>query len=297
MLIAPLRRSGLNCLWLPATVENVHGSIIIDTGSPVTVLSDAKYHFLLKGDAHRLPSGVPATTPFNALKANVALAHDLSLGGHDLGASLVVLVPERLLDEGEYFRYADRAVDFDGVMGEDFLRRYRAVIDCSRQRLYLNLGHDREDNLPGTLVPNGWTRIPMTEVAHHFVVPCALNGSAFRLIVDTGAPFTMLDRTLLRAVKVYSRTLPLDGGLIGNDSVPQELVQLHTLQVGDYTANDVQMTAMKDLSAAWTSKLEPEEVPIIGLLGADTLGFNGAIIDLGGSALYLKHPSAGSKKP
>ena len=96
VLIAHLRRSGLNKLWLPATVEHVKGSISIDTGSPLTALSDAKYRFLLKGDAHRLPPGVPVTTPLNALKARVALAHDLSLGGHDLGAALVALVPERL---------------------------------------------------------------------------------------------------------------------------------------------------------------------------------------------------------
>ena len=139
---------------------------------------------------------------------------------------------------------------------------------AAAQLLYLNVGPAREDKLPGVLVPNGWTRIPMTEVDHHFVVPCVLNGSAFRLIVNTGAPFTTLDRTLLRAIKVYSRTLPLDGGLIGNDSVPQELVHLHTLQVGDYTANDVQMTAMKDLSSALVSERERKQTcPPSGCLG------------------------------
>ena len=298
VLTAPLRRSGLNLLWLPATVENVRGSIIIDTGAPVTALSDAKYRFLLKGDAHKLLPGAPATILMNTLKARVALARNLSLGGHDLGASLVALVPERFLDEDEEFHYANRASDFDGLMGEDFLRRYRAVIDCRRQLLYLNLGPARKDDLPGVLVPNGWTRIPMTEADGHFVVPCVLNGLAFRLIVDTGSSFTTLDQTLLRAIKVYSHALPFAAGLIGNDSVPQELVHLHTLQIGDYTANDVQMTAMKNLSSALVSESEQKAaVPIIGLLGADSLGFNGAIIDLGGHALYLKHPPAGAKKP
>ena len=290
VLTAPLRRSGLNMLWLPATVENVKGSIIIDTGSPLTALSDAKYRFLLKGDTHPLPPGTPATISFNTLTARLALAQDLSLDGHDLGASLVVLVPERYLDEGEDFHYANRASDFDGIMGEDFLRRYRAVIDCGRQLLYLNLGPARPDNLPAILPANGWTPIPMTEVDQHFVVPCMINRFACRLIVDTGSPFTTLDKTLLRSIKVSAHDLPFSGGLIGNDSGSEGLVHLHTLQIGDYAASDVQMTTMDHLASALVPKREQKaDVPIIGLLGADTLGFNAAIIDLGGHALYLKH--------
>ena len=296
VLTAQMRRSGMNMLWLPATVENVKGSLIIDTGSPVTILSEAKYRFLLKGDAHKLPPGALATIPINTLKARTALVHDLSLGGHDLGASLVALVPERYLDEAETFHYANRASNFDGIMGEDFLRLYRAVIDCTRQLLYLNLGPVRKDNLPAVLIPNGWTRVPMAEVDDHFVVPCVINGFTCRLIVDTGSSFTVLDKTLLRAIKVGSHALPVDGGLIGNEMGEQRLVQLHKLQIGDYVADDVQMTALENLSSALVSEREGRtEDTIIGLLGADTLGFNGAIIDLGGNALYLKHLPSSSR--
>ena len=91
--------------------------------------------------------------------------------------------------------------------------------------------------------------------------------------------FTTLDETLLRAIRVGSHALPLDGGLIGNEPSQQGLVHLHTLQIGDYTANDVQMAAMKNLAVEFVSEREQTAaVPIIGLLGADTLGFNGAII-------------------
>ncbi len=298
VLIAPLRRSGLNSLWLAATIENVKGSIIIDTGSPLTALSDAKYRFLLRGDAHKLPPGNPASITLNTLNVPIAVARDFRLGGQDLGAALVALVPERYLDEGEVFHYGDRASDFDGLMGEDFLQRYRAVIDCHRQLLYLNLGPAGKQNLADVLVPNGWTRIPMTDVGTHPVVPCTLGGYACRLIVDTGSPFTTVDERLARAIKIGSETLPLSGGLIGNDSRPQSLVHLHTLRIGDYTADDVQMTAMANLSIELVSGQEQKApVPIVGLLGADTLGFNGAIIDLGGHNLYLKHLPNGARKP
>ena len=138
----------------------------------------------------------------------------------------------------------------------------------------------------------------MTDVDTHPVVPCTLGGHACRLIVDTGSPFTTVDERLARAMKLGSGTLPLSGGLIGNDGRPQSLMHLHTLRIGDYTADDVQMTAMANLSTELVSVQEQKAaVPLIGLLGADTLGFHGAIIDLGGHNLYLKHLPDGARRP
>ena len=297
ILIAKLGRGQLNQLWLDATVENVKGAMMIYTGAHDSVLNRDKYGFLLRGLDHKLPPGVAATTHVNTLASPLALAHDFRVGGHDLGASLMALVPERYLYQSENFRYADRARNFDGLMGENFLRRYRAVIDCSRQLLYLNLGPAQPDNLASVLPAHGWTRVPMSDVDHDFAVPCVLNGHHFRIVVDTGAPYTVLDKGFVSALRLHTADLPWETAVIGNDSAAEEFVHSHTLQLGDYTATGVEMTTTDHMQRDLTPDHDTEPaLPIIGLLGSDALAFNGAVIDIGGHALYLKHLSPAAKR-
>ena len=289
LLIAQLRRGQLNQLWLEATVENVKGAMMVDTGSPSTVLSQDKFGFLLRGPEHQLPPGVMASTRVNSLAAKVALARDFRLGGNDLGGTLVKLVGERYLSGGA-FPYRDRRRDFDGMLGENFLRRYHGIVDCQRQLLYLILGPTQAVNLTANLPANGWTRVPMADTGSHFTVPCTLSGHHFRLIVDTGSPFTSVDDGLAHTAGLSSNDLPMRGGLVGNDPAHLEEARVKTLQIGDYTASDVCMTMNEHLQRDLGGARQADGLPIVGLLGGDTLGFNGAVIDVGEHALYLKHP-------
>ncbi len=289
VLIAKLGRGGMNQLWLDASVENVKGAMIVDTGAEDTVLSHDKFGFLLRGPEHKLPSGTAATTHVNSMTAKVALARDFHVGGNDLGGTLVSLVGNQYLSDGEAFRYANRRGDFDGLLGENFLRRYHAVIDCHRQLLYLTLNPVRKDHVADFLIARGWTRVPMADAGRDFTVPCTLDGNRFRLLVDTGSAFTTVDKTLAYAARLPTHDLPIVTGIIGNDTTPMGFARVKALRIGDYTASDVRLATAERLQRDLISSHDRDGLPIIGFLGGDTLGFNGAIIDVGEHALYLKH--------
>ena len=295
-LIARLQRGTLNRLGFDATIEGVKGTIMVDTGASFSMLNESKYGFLLRGPERKLPAGMPATTHVNDMKARVALARDFHLGNVDLGGSRFALVPQDELYEDLHYSSRGRFGNYDGLMGENFLRRYQAIVDCRRQLLYLSLHPVKTAGLEHILCPNGWTRVPMTEAGADFSVPCQINGHALRLIVDTGAFCTMLDQAWLDGAHVRSDDLPLRSSVIGNTPEAVGMAKLDRLQIGDFTAANVQVAANADLRAAVGSDHEDSaRGPIVGVLGSDTLALNAAIIDIGGQALYLKQMAGGGR--
>src|SRR5207248_9207782 len=74
------------------------------------------------------------------------------------------------------------------------------IIDCARQMLYINPNGPSgpvSQKLACFLSGRGFTRIPMRlDSGNHLEVPAVLNGHPTRLIVDTGAAVTTLDRRM-----------------------------------------------------------------------------------------------------
>ena len=64
----------------------------------------------------------------------------------------------------------------------------------------------------------------MSDIGNDFTVPCIINGNHFRMVVDTGAPFTNANRDqLLDKAQVPTRRARIDGGLIGTRAQESEL--------------------------------------------------------------------------
>ena len=163
--------------------------------------------------------------------------------------------------------------------------------------MYLDIDPARKLNQEASFLRHGWTRVPMSDTGSHLTVPCVLNGRRYRLIVDTGSPFTNLNRERLSEAKITSHDLPVRGGLIGTESEQVGLVDLDHLQIGSYTATGVHLTTTSQSLAAFDRRREGEaSEPIAGLLGGDVLASNGAVIDFGNRLLYLKHPERKATK-
>ena len=278
--VVRLGRKYNNRLCLEGTVTGIRGLMMLDTGANNTALSDATYRSLLAGAAARLPTGLPRAVSLNGTNTPLAEATDFHVGKSNLGAVPVCLIPHHyLLDANPDDA---RGNLYDGLMGENILRHYNALVDCGRLMLYLNIDPARKLNLSSSFVRNGWTRVPMSDLGNDFTVPCVLNGHRFRLIVDTGSPFTNLDRGLLASAQVGSHDLPVRGGLIGTAVVRVGVVDLDRLQIGGYTAAGVRMTTTSQSLAAFGGRQDRTAVePIVGLLGGDMLANNNAVIDIG----------------
>ena len=289
--IVGLGRHENNRLCFAATVAGVKGLMMIDTGAQVTALNETTYRPLLLVAARTLPAGLPRAMSLNGTRIPLAEAPDLRVGPSNLGAVPVCMVPGRDLSDPD--RHGAKGRVYDGLVGENVLRHYNAVIDCARLALYLNLDPAKKLTLTKSFERAGWTSIAMTDTGHHFLVPCTINGRRFRLVVDTGAPFTNLDLHLLGPAQVGSRELGVRGGMLATSAEKVSLVELDRLQIGGYTATGVHMTATSHSLKAFGGAHDhaPDE-PILGLLGGDILASNRAVVDLGSRTLYLKHPSA-----
>ena len=286
-----LGRKHNNRLCFAATVAGTKGLIMLDTGAANTALNEATYRSLRLGGSARLPAGVPRVLSINGQNTPLAEAPDLRVGGSNLGAVPVCLIPRGYLYDGGTGEGGGQL--YDGLLGQNVLRHYHAMIDCGRLVLYLDLDPSKKLDLSASFARYGWTRVPMTDTGSHFLVPCVVNGRRFRLVVDTGAPFTNLDLSLVRDARVATRALPWRQNLIGRESQPVSLVDLDRLQIGGYLARDVHMTATAQSLAAFAGRGGGAGGdPIIGLLGGDLLARHGAIIDFGNKALYLK-PAGG----
>ena len=287
--IIRLGRGHYNRLCLAATLEGNKGLMMLDTGASQTTLSETKYGSLRPGPNRKLPPGVPATVPVNGERSVVGITHDFHVGETDLGPAAVVLVPRR----GLYDQTYDSDRQYDGLLGENFLRRYRAVVDCGRLALYLNTNPAHKLNLGPALVQAGWTRVPMSDLHNDFVVPCEINGHHFRMIVDTGSPFAVMDRSMLEGAQVSAVDIPMSGGVIGARSEKMGYVRLPTASFGDYHVASLQVVADPS-SARFFQDVKNDQAngKVLGLLGGSFLAANNAIIDVGSSSLYLKRNSA-----
>ncbi len=293
--IIRLGRGHNNRLCLAVTIGGTKGLFMLDTGANGTALNESTYGSLLKSGTP-LPPGLPKTTSFNGTSARVAVAPDFRIGKSNLGTLPVVLVPNRILYDRVLDRTAGGDRSYDGLMGEEILRHCNAMVDCGRLLLYLNTGRSRKLSSGAAFVSAGWTRVPMSDIRNDFTVPCTINGHHFRLIVDTGAPFTTVNRGLLDAAHLQSRDLPmLRGGLAGTRAEDTGLVTVNGMQIGNYTVPSIHLiTTPQSFASFGGPHDEAQDGAIVGLFGSDALAANGAIVDVGNKALYLKRTGNGA---
>ena len=295
--IVHLGRGHLNRLTMAVTVEGKKGLFVVDTGAGGTFLSASKYSFLLPGPGRQLPTGTPKTASVNGTTVPVGYARNFRVGNSDLGSLPLRVVPQRYLYDPEMLYQADKNHEYDGYLGEDILRHCNAILDAGRLLLYLNVDRARKTDPGRGLVAAGWTRVPMSEYAGDFTVECRLGESKLRVIVDTGAPFTIFDKPAVDRAHGQVSYLPMSGGVVGTRPQEASLINAAQLSIGDYVATNVHLVSQLGLGASLHSNYG-EAAPIAGLLGGDILSKNNAIIDIGNKTLYLKRPSSGTaKKP
>jgi hypothetical protein len=217
---------------------------------------------------------------------------------------VVTNVPVALADEssmnmdistastGSHIPTINKLSHIHGLLGTREMSKFGMIIDCARQMLYVNPnGPDPavSQSLASFLAAREFTRIPMRRnSSDHFDVPGALNGHSTRFIVDTGASTTLVDKKL-----AVEGGINLAATMFGADAGGGRLEPLGTgvvkeLTIGDFTIPKAEVVAVNVSGDVLHSKTAAEMNA--GLIGAEYLAFNFAVIDVGGSALYLRHP-------
>ena len=168
----------------------------------------------------------------------------------------------------------------DGLLGENLLRHYRAIVDCGRLALYLNTDPARQNAGPRPcpdVAPVG-RGFAMEDFGNDFAVPCTLDGHHFRVVVvDTGAPFTILDKDRLRIVEMQAAELPVRSALIGTHGGNIGLLKIDGISRSATTPPRTSQAITKGEVRRGGSGLERKQTaspnaPMLGLLGGNFSG-------------------------
>jgi predicted aspartyl protease len=282
-----LSRTTGNHLFAPVLVNRKPAWFAVDTGAALTIVDAKKAHILglsSLGKTVELPSQIEV----NDRVVPVANLQNLSLGTQSLGSGPVALID--LTSFRARLRNDGTAVPMDGILGLDILERYRAIIDCSQQRIYLQIGSPadlsavemdiRKRHLKS--IPMRITRSGALEIEGN------LNGKRYSFVVDTGGFTTLLPLAVAResgipiihtgvnAKGIHSKTRAVMAGI-----APQ-------MGIGRYSLGTT-VVGITDLPPG------PEDLryQFGGLLGADFFFQHHGIIDVGNQKLYFTELAAG----
>ena len=298
---AKLERRYGNHLLIPASINNRRGALMIDTGSPNTLIdrnsvntfgltvekTDSSVGGLFGRSWERFgASKVKSIAMGNCMVTNVPVAI----------ADLSGMNPERsAIATGSHLSDSKAMAHLNGVLGAREMAKFGMIIDCTREMLYINpngASSAVSQSLASFLAGRGFTRVQMRLNANaHLDVEGALNGHATRFLVDTGSATTLIDTQV--AVKSGTSVTALAGygaGGAGNKVEGVNRTGVKELVIGNFKLANAEVVVAHVSDDILLSKSAAESNA--GVLGQDYLSTNFAVIDMGGRALYLRRPDS-----
>ena len=293
------RRFG-NHLFVPVSINNKRAALMIDTGAPVTLIDkDSATTFGLK--VENTARNVGGVFGERWERYGMGMVKSIAMGNCVLNSVPVAIAKESSMNRdtsspptGSHLPTLSRLPHLNGLLGSREMRKFGMIIDCTRQMLYVNPKGPSaavSEKLAGFLSGRGFTRVPMRlNSGNHFDVQGALNGRPTRFIVDTGASTTLIDKkTAMQAgISPSGTALVSDAGEGRIERIGR--ANAKELAIGGFTIPNAEITVANISGEVLHSKTAVESNA--GLLGAEYLAFNFAVIDVGGMALYLRHPDS-----
>jgi predicted aspartyl protease len=298
---AKLERRVGNHLFLPVSINNRRAGLMIDTGSPNTVIdvnsvntfgltvekTDANVGGLFGRTWERFgASKVKSIMMGNCTVTNVPVAiADLSTFNQDRSGPAT----------GSHISDSKALAHINGLLGAHEMMKFGMIIDCTRQMLYVNPNGRTpavSQGLASFLAGRGFARIPMRLNAnHHLDVEGALNGHSTRFLVDTGSANTLIDTQV--AVKSGTGVTGLAGyGADGAGGLVEGINRtgVKELAIGNFKLANAEVVVAHVSKDILLSNSAAESNA--GVLGEEYLSSNFAVIDVGGMSLYLRHPDS-----
>jgi len=298
---AKLERRFGNHLFVPVTINNRRGALMIDTGAPNTVI-DVNSVSTFGLTVEKTGSNVGGLFGRSWERFGASKVKSIAMGN-----CTVTNVPVAIADfssfnqdrsgpaTGSHIADSKGMAHINGLLGANEMIKFGMIIDCTRQMLYINPNGRTpavSQSLAGLLAGRGFTRIPMRLNAnHHFDVEGALNGNATRFLVDTGSATTLIDTQV--AVKSGTGVTALAGYGAGGAGGLVEGVNrasVKELTIGNFKLANAEVVVAHVSGDILLSKSAAESNA--GVVGQDYLASNFAVIDMGGMALYLRHPDS-----
>ena len=277
--VVELKRPQPNTLTIDAKINGHFALLVLDTGwSGHGITLDRESAGSLNSPLTENTSHAQTLSGKRLTGLKSSVADTVSLGNVEIHHVPVVVASIGGLHDAS----VRRAVGANGFLTAGFLRTCSAVIDLQNLRLYLRPpGTGHRAVLGPALRGAGLAEIPFSVTGNALaVVNAEINRATGAMVVDTGKVLTGVDSRLAPKMKVagYSSrvgTLDAAGALSRT-----ELAKIQSFKIGAVTlrAPDVRLEQFP-IYTETSGKL-------IGFLGIDILGPNGAIIDYGNLKLY-----------
>src|SRR6266700_7046198 len=298
---AKLERRYGNHLLVPVSINNRRGALMIDTGSPNTLI-DRNSVNTFGLTVEKTGSNVGGLFGRSWERFGTSKVKSIAMGN-----CTVTNVPVAIADfstfnrdrsgpaTGSHISDSKALAHINGILGANEMVKFGMIIDCTRQMLYVNPNGRSPtvtQSLAGFLAGRGFTRIPIRLNSNdHFDVQGALNGHATRFIVDTGSANTLIDTQV--AVRSGTGVTALAGVGAGGAGGLVEGVNrtgVKDLAIGTFKIANAEVVVAHLSGDILLSKSAAESNA--GVLGQDYLATNFAVIDMGGRALYLRRPES-----
>ena len=277
--VVELKRPNPNTLAVDAKINGHPALLVVDTGwSGHGIILDSESAGSLSTVMSADDSRTQALSGKKLTGYKKGVADVVTLGNVEMHQVPVAAVKIGALHDAS----VRRKIGANGFLSAGFLRTCSAVIDLQNLRLYLRPpGTGHRAVLGPALHGAGLAEIPFNVTASALpIVNAEVNGATGAMVVDTGKALTGVDARLAPKMKVAgysSRVGTIDAA---GELMKTELAKIHTFKIGgvNLRAPDVRLEQFP-IYTQTSGKL-------IGFLGIDILGPNGAIIDFGNLKLY-----------
>ena len=266
----------LNKMIMSVQINGQPANLLVDTGSNEIILdADAAARFGVGPPPRRLR--YIGFTEINGQMLPVAFMQSLTAGSMSFGSSPVVLRNSSRSGTGK--------AQVDGVLGLEFLFRYKAVINCRTRLIFFKLDPSRRMNLNAVASSEKFTTVPLRrEASGALTVPCSIHGQSGRLLVDTGAFVTTFPDTFFKWLGISTQPTRVSARFPTGTERRVSAAQINDLKIGDFKVPPSKF----GVAALPKFALRQGGTRISGILGMDTLYISHAIIDLDGMNLFLK---------
>jgi predicted aspartyl protease len=298
---AKLERRFGNHLFVPVSINNRRAALMIDTGSPNTVI-DANSVNTFGLSVEKTDSNVGGLFGRSWERFGSSKVKTIAMGN-----CIVTNVPVVIADfsnfnrarsgpaTGSHIGDSRSLVHINGILGTNEMVKFGMIVDCTRQMLYVNPNRRNpgvSQSLTGFLAARGFTRIPMRLNAnHHFDVEGGLNGHSTRFIVDTGSATTLIDKQVaVRSGTGVTALVGVGAGGAGGLAEGVDRTGVKELAIGNFKIANAEVVIAHVSGDILLSQSASESNA--GVLGQEYLSSNFAVIDVGGMALYLRHPDS-----
>jgi predicted aspartyl protease len=173
-------------------------------------------------------------------------------------------------------------LDADGFLGMGFLQKCAAILDLPNARLYLKPpGSGRVPQLEPALKALGYLSTNFELTGLGLVIEVSINGTNGKMIVDTGADVTTIDRRFAAQAKLRTYRTGTRFKDAAGAETEAEAADPASFKVGGAEAMRSKMDVLPTGLYADTGG------KVIGLLGMDFLGQSWGIIDFAQHKLYF----------